>query len=510
MNNLPQKFSKDERREIDTLLRQQLGRLTSAFDDTHQLVRVPLRRALFERLAAKIEASFLQVDGLFRISGNFNAVCALTATFAHPLVAAVPLDADLCTAHVVAGALKLWLRCNSPLISANARRNLLNCVRAARADDALSPATLDAIRDALSLLGADEYALLQRLLMLLCRVTELSAVNRMTPRNIAICFAPNLIRSLSTDAATVVFENELEVELVELLVCRFADVFREAYAPSVAPAAAPGDDVEPHAAFECRWTKRDGRVELFETCLVHESHKLMKTKRAKVLLGDVVSVTQGAVASDAADASSTKSSSSSSNSSNSTLRNMSSLLHEVRARRGLVGQFVLKVALRPGAVISTTTTTSSGQRDVKTSQDDFLMLAFGSHEELKSALALIERLRHAIPGRVVSPRNRRSKLTKVAAVPDEDRAKSSGSVASATESEEASTDESPRKQPAARPQQQQSSGDANETKRTALRRQIASIEQAIAKMGGGGGLGLSSVLQRQKIELEKELNGLGC
>jgi hypothetical protein len=506
MNNLPQKFSKDERKEIDTLLRQQLGRLTSAFDEAHQLVRVPLRRALFERLAQKIELSFLQVDGLFRISGNFNAVCALTATFAHPLVAAVPLDADLCTAHVVCGALKLWLRCNSPLISANARRNLLNCVRAARADDdALSPATLDAIRDALSLLGADEYALLQRLLMLLCRVTELSAVNRMTPRNVAICFAPNLIRSLSTDAATVVFENELEVELVELLVCRFADVFREAYAPAVAPAAAPGDDVEPHAAFECRWTKRDGRVELFESCLVHDSHKLMKTKRAKVLLADVVSVTQGAVASDAADASSTKSSSSSS--SNSTMRNMSSLLHEVRARRGLVGQFVLKVALRPGAVISTTTTTSSGQRDVKTSQDDFLMLAFGSHEELKSALALIERLRHAIPGRVASPRNRRSKHAKVTAVPDEDRAKSSGSVASATESgEEASTDESPRKQTASK--QQQQAPEANENKRTALRRQIASIEQAIAKMGGGGGLGLSSVLQRQKIELEKELSEL--
>jgi hypothetical protein len=129
--------------------------------------------------------------------------------------------------------------------------------------------------------------------------------------------------------------------------------------------------------------KRNGKVEIFESSLVHVSNKLLKSKRARVFFTDVVDVTCSV-----ADASSSTLKSASSGDAHAldrrrlhvaatssgtmrsasvggasavppplgSLRNMSSLLHEVRSRAGVVGKFVLRLTLRQGAVVTTVVT----------------------------------------------------------------------------------------------------------------------------------------------------------
>lgn len=571
----------------------------NAFDKENILFQIPLRRALFERIASHIETQHRLVDGLFRISGAHTTLVALYCTFSHANVAAIPLES--CTPHVVCGALKLWLREN-PLITTHVRRNVLNAVRQIRISEpelltrevvtssssssssAAASASPDSavfaqLRDALSLLGADESAILQRLVLLLRRVSEKSASNRMGPRNLAIVFAPNLMRAL--DPASAVVESELEIDAIEIFIRCSDQLYREPYVP-VAVAAPPAagtaanDDAAPLAAFPCRWMKRNGKVEIFETSLVHVSNKLLKSKRARIFLNDVVDV-----ACSVADTSSPLKSASSSASDSHLLsdrssggsvpttlsgranssgpgasaapapgpmRNMSGLLHEVRSRAGVVGKFVARLTLRQGAVV-TTVVTSGPQRDVNREVADFVLLVFDSQVSMKEAAALLERLRREPWRAAVSPRRLRTRASQQQLLNDEstideeiDKATArnslrvvSGDSARTAASADTSSSSSPtawldvrsRSPPARRAKLQRSSAATRKSpsevdvaptsaastpspaseKRSALTKQIASIDTALKTMAGGGG-GLTAVLQRQRAQLETELHAL--
>jgi hypothetical protein len=554
----------------------------NAFDKENILFQIPLRRALFERIASHIETQHRLVDGLFRISGAHTTLVALYCTFSHANVAAIPLES--CTPHVVCGALKLWLREN-PLITTHVRRNVLNAVRQIRISEpelltrevvtssssssssAAASASPDSavfaqLRDALSLLGADESAILQRLVLLLRRVSEKSASNRMGPRNLAIVFAPNLMRAL--DPASAVVESELEIDAIEIFIRCSDQLYREPYVP-VAVAAPPAagtaanDDAAPLAAFPCRWMKRNGKVEIFETSLVHVSNKLLKSKRARIFLNDVVDV-----ACSVADTSSPLKSASSSASDSHLLSdrssggsvpttlsgraNRSGLLHEVRSRAGVVGKFVARLTLRQGAVV-TTVVTSGPQRDVNREVADFVLLVFDSQVSMKEAAALLERLRREPWRAAVSPRRLRTRASQQQLLNDEstideeiDKATArnslrvvSGDSARTAASADTSSSSSPtawldvrsRSPPARRAKLQRSSAATRKSpsevdvaptsaastpspaseKRSALTKQIASIDTALKTMAGGGG-GLTAVLQRQRAQLETELHAL--
>jgi hypothetical protein len=435
----------------------------TAFDKESCLTAIPLRRVLFERIATHIETQYRTVDGIFRISGAHTTVVALYCTFSHVNIAAIPLDS--CTAHVVSGALKLWLREN-PLLTTHVRRNLLNAVRQIRVADSellsrdmsvAAPVLKDTnefalLRESLSLLRADDAAILQRLVLLLRRVSEKSSINRMGPRNLAIVFAPNLMRAL--DPASAVVESELEIDAIEIFIRCCDQLYREPYIPvsivassssssaaassSSADAAAADDgSTDPLAAFPCRWMKRNGKVEIFESSFVHVSNKLLKSKRARVFLNDIVEISANADAKSLSSASlssntmgrsSTDAASSSAATSSGTarsasvggasavppplgsLRNMSSLLHEVRSRAGVVGKFVLRLTLRQGAVVTTVVTIGS-QRDINREVGDFVLLVFDSQVSMKEAAALLERLRREPWRTALSPRRIRARAS---------------------------------------------------------------------------------------------------
>jgi hypothetical protein len=67
------------------------------------------------------------------------------------------------------------------------------------------------------------------LVLLLRRVSEKSASNRMGPRNLAIVFAPNLMRAL--DPASAVVESELEIDAIEIFIRCSEQLYRDPYVP---------------------------------------------------------------------------------------------------------------------------------------------------------------------------------------------------------------------------------------------------------------------------------------
>ena len=180
------------------------------------------------------------------------------------------------------------------------RRNLVNAARRAEdaGDDTDSLAAIDeGVRGALSMLrdtGAPdgaachtsrmrapiahalccvaprrcaESAMLHRLLLLLSRIAA-APNNRMTARNVAVVFAPTLMRA--SDAAAALVESELEIAAVEMLVERFEHLYPTPYEP-LSPDANDDDadaDALPLASFRCRWKKRDGKIHIHESMIV--------------------------------------------------------------------------------------------------------------------------------------------------------------------------------------------------------------------------------------------------
>ncbi|MES1912662.1 MAG: hypothetical protein MHM6MM_004899, partial [Cercozoa sp. M6MM] len=129
----------------------------------------------------------LNVEGIFRISGDQSEITRLKQRIDYGEEVHLTKFAKAAGVHVVSGLLKMWLReLREPLLPYALYDEL---IAAASRKDAARIVYLCRER-----LPRQNLAILDYLMNLLAAVCELAAHNKMSPTNVAIVFAPNLIK----------------------------------------------------------------------------------------------------------------------------------------------------------------------------------------------------------------------------------------------------------------------------------------------------------------------------
>ncbi|EFB29844.1 hypothetical protein PANDA_008482, partial [Ailuropoda melanoleuca] len=164
-------------------------------------------------------AAGLDIDGLYRISGNLATIQKLRYKVDHD----ERLDLDdgrWEDVHVITGALKLFFReLPEPLFPFSHFRQFIAAIKLQ--DQAQRSRC---VRDLVRSLPAPNHDTLRLLFQHLCRVIEHGDQNRMSVQSVAIVFGPTLLRPETEETSmpmTMVFQNQV----VELILQRCSDIF---------------------------------------------------------------------------------------------------------------------------------------------------------------------------------------------------------------------------------------------------------------------------------------------
>ncbi|PSN49744.1 hypothetical protein C0J52_08486 [Blattella germanica] len=141
----------------------------------------------------------MEEEGLFRIAGGASKVRRMRMSF-DACCLTLPTALEYRDPHVIAGALKLYLReLPEPLMT----RSLYEEWMAAARIQTSNEARLQALKQVVDKLPPANYDNLQYLIKFLSALSRNQEVNKMTPQNIAIVIAPNLIWSLADETSTI-------------------------------------------------------------------------------------------------------------------------------------------------------------------------------------------------------------------------------------------------------------------------------------------------------------------
>ncbi|XP_067573694.1 rho GTPase-activating protein 27 isoform X2 [Pseudorca crassidens] len=166
-----------------------------------------------------VEARGLDIDGLYRISGNLATIQKLRYKVDHD----ERLDLDdgrWEDVHVITGALKLFFReLPEPLFPFS---HFPQFIAAIKLQDQAQRSRC--IQSLVRSLPAPNHDTMRLLFQHLCRVIEHGEQNRMSVQSVAIVFGPTLLRPETEETSmpmTMVFQNQV----VELILQQCADVF---------------------------------------------------------------------------------------------------------------------------------------------------------------------------------------------------------------------------------------------------------------------------------------------
>ncbi|XP_043819798.1 rho GTPase-activating protein 27 isoform X2 [Dromiciops gliroides] len=166
-----------------------------------------------------VESRGLDIDGLYRISGNLATIQKLRYRVDHD----ERLDLDdgrWEDVHVITGALKLFFReLPEPLFPFSHFRQFIAAIKLQ--DQAQRSCC---IRDLVHSLPAPNQNTMRLLFQHLCRVIEHKEKNRMSVQSVAIVFGPTLLRPELEEGnmpMTMVFQNQV----VELILQQCRDIF---------------------------------------------------------------------------------------------------------------------------------------------------------------------------------------------------------------------------------------------------------------------------------------------
>nr|XP_045015591.1 rho GTPase-activating protein 27 isoform X2 [Jaculus jaculus] len=166
-----------------------------------------------------VEARGLDIDGLYRISGNLATIQKLRYKVDHD----ERLDLDdgrWEDVHVITGALKLFFReLPEPLFPFSHFSQFISAIKLQ------DPAQRSrCVRDLVHTLPAPNHDTLRLLIQHLCRVIQHGEENRMSVQSVAIVFGPTLLRPETEETSmsmTMVFQNQV----VELILQQCSDIF---------------------------------------------------------------------------------------------------------------------------------------------------------------------------------------------------------------------------------------------------------------------------------------------
>jgi len=156
-------------------------------------------KVVLVRVAEELDArNGLVTPGLFRVSGDKHEVEQLVVRFSKGEVYDLSFTKD---EHAIAGLLKVFVReMSQPLLTHEHYEDWLK-IQSGRPE--LSD-QLTYVRTKLEALPASNRELLKFLMLFLSRVASHQQINLMTPNNLAIVFAPNILRpSVPSNEKTV-------------------------------------------------------------------------------------------------------------------------------------------------------------------------------------------------------------------------------------------------------------------------------------------------------------------
>jgi hypothetical protein len=170
---------------------------------------------LFLQLSVTIvETSYIQTEGLYRVSGITSRVIGIKEKFDEGKLQTLDDDHEV---HVITGAIKLYFReLPIPLITYDVYPKVIQAVKDYPTDIDKFCST---IKQTLSNeLPKSHYDTLSFFIQHLQRVALHSDVNKMKSSNLAVVFAPTLMRSLDDDSILNLATLQYEQKFIERLI----------------------------------------------------------------------------------------------------------------------------------------------------------------------------------------------------------------------------------------------------------------------------------------------------
>eukprot|EP00736_Rhodelphis_marinus_P007890 Rmarinus@m.14855 len=164
-----------------------------------------------------IERRGIELEGLYRISAEKHDLEAMIERLnTEGITISSKLFATCPNMHVVAGLLKRFLRDAPPLLTFDLYEDFLACARAEEKK------RLSLYADVIGRLPRSHKPILRRLLQHFCRVSDRASVNKMTPKNLAIVIAPNVLRPREDRITQTVMDAPHVPGVVEFMISNFA------------------------------------------------------------------------------------------------------------------------------------------------------------------------------------------------------------------------------------------------------------------------------------------------
>ncbi|XP_020796414.2 rho GTPase-activating protein 12b isoform X2 [Boleophthalmus pectinirostris] len=166
-----------------------------------------------------VEDTGLDVDGLYRVSGNLAVIQKLRFAVNHDEKLELD-DSKWEDIHVTTGALKMFFReLPEPLFTYTSFNDFVNAIKCQDYKQ-----RLNSIRDLIKKLPKPNHDTMQALFKHLRRVVEHGEANRMTTQSVAIVFGPTLLRP-ETESGNIAVHMVYQNQIVELILIEYDSVF---------------------------------------------------------------------------------------------------------------------------------------------------------------------------------------------------------------------------------------------------------------------------------------------
>ncbi|KYQ92341.1 Kelch repeat-containing protein [Tieghemostelium lacteum] len=179
-----------------------------------------LRVDIIEKLINHIDQNGVDVEGIFRLSGNMDTVKTIVKSFNHLPYGAADLNLNY-EIHNITNALKHYLRAlDPPLIPYDFFVPLLD---SRRNED------IQTIRNIFWKLPNDNRFILTKLVALLVKISLNSDVNKMNYQNLSIMFGPTVLkpRQPTLDRMSLMNENQLQCGVMQSFIEDFDYIFQD-------------------------------------------------------------------------------------------------------------------------------------------------------------------------------------------------------------------------------------------------------------------------------------------
>ncbi|XP_046879837.1 rho GTPase-activating protein 12b isoform X2 [Hypomesus transpacificus] len=167
-----------------------------------------------------VEDTGLNIDGLYRVSGNLAVIQKLRFAVNHDEKVTLD-DSKWEDIHVTTGALKMFFReLPEPLFTYSSFSDFVEAIKCS--DHKLR---VNSIKDLIKQLPKPNHDTMQVLFKHLKRVIEHGESNRMTTQSVAIVFGPTLLRP-ETETGNMAVHMVYQNQIVELILLEYEGIFR--------------------------------------------------------------------------------------------------------------------------------------------------------------------------------------------------------------------------------------------------------------------------------------------